>query len=182
MKTRSALPLLLLWFTCATAALAFATPAVPSGQTPPSKPYLSDAKARTQPATSFNTNAIHADRPNILLIIADDWGWPHAGAYGDTAIHTPAFDRIASEGVLFNRAFVASPSCTPSRNAILTGQDIWRLGVGANLYGQLPAQLNVYPLLLQDAGYRIGHGGKSYGPGSLDNRDQHPAGPGFGPG
>ncbi|MFI4859796.1 MAG: sulfatase, partial [Phycisphaerales bacterium JB063] len=47
---------------------------------------------------------------------------------------------------------------------------------------QLPAQLNVYPLLLQDAGYRIGHGGKSYGPGSLDNRDQHPAGPGFGPG
>ncbi len=62
------------------------------------------------------------DRPNILFCIADDWGWPHAGAYGDPVVKTPAFDRLAREGVLFDHAFVASPSCTPSRNTILTRQ------------------------------------------------------------
>ena len=39
-------------------------------------------------------------RPNILFAFADDWGWPHAGAYGDPVVKTPAFDRIAREGVL----------------------------------------------------------------------------------
>jgi len=73
-----------------------------------------------------------ADRPNILLCIADDWGWPHAGAYGDPVVKTPAFDRIAREGVLFEHAYVAAPSCTPCRNSILTGQWHWRLGQGAN--------------------------------------------------
>jgi hypothetical protein len=41
-------------------------------------------------------------RPNILLAISDDQTWRHAGAYGDTAVSTPAFDRVAREGVLFN--------------------------------------------------------------------------------
>ena len=63
-------------------------------------------------------------RPNILFAISDDQSWLHAGAYGDTVVRTPAFDRIACEGVLFTHAFTASPSCTPSRSAILTGQDI----------------------------------------------------------
>ena len=44
-------------------------------------------------------------RPNILFVIADDWSHPHAGAYGDGTVATPAFDRIAREGVLFRRAF-----------------------------------------------------------------------------
>src|SRR5204863_2042928 len=52
-------------------------------------------------------------RPNILLCIADDWSWPHAGAYGDTVVKTPTFDRVAAEGVLFTRAFCAAPSCSP---------------------------------------------------------------------
>ena len=42
--------------------------------------------------------------PNILFAIADDWGWPHAGIYGDPVVQTPTFDRLASEGVLFNHA------------------------------------------------------------------------------
>ena len=77
-------------------------------------------------------------RPNILFAIADDQSWLHAGAYGDEEIKTPAFDRIAREGVLFNYAYVACPSCTPSRGAILTGQHIWRLGEGGLLFGTLP--------------------------------------------
>lgn len=62
-----------------------------------------------------------ADRPNLVLAIADDWGWPHAGAYGDRVLKTPTFDRLAREGVLFTHAFVSSPSCTPSRGALITG-------------------------------------------------------------
>src|ERR1700736_3558674 len=61
-------------------------------------------------------------RPNILLAIADDWSWPHAGVYGDRVVKTPVFDKLAAEGVLFTRSFCVSPSCTPSRGAILTGQ------------------------------------------------------------
>lgn len=62
-------------------------------------------------------------RPNILFCIADDWGWPHAGAYGDAVVRTPTFDRLAREGVLFANAVGTAPSCTPCRNAILTAKD-----------------------------------------------------------
>ena len=70
------------------------------------------------------------ERPNILFCIADDWGWPHAGVYGDPVVRTPTFDRIAREGVLFEAAFVSSPSCTPSRNAILTGRNFKTCAAG----------------------------------------------------
>jgi len=121
-----------------------------------------------------------AARPNIVFAIADDWGWPHAGAYGDPVVQTPAFDRIAREGVLFQQAYVSSPSCTPSRNAILTGQHFWRLGTGANLWSTLDTKLQTYPHLLQDAGYFVGHWRKSWGPGRLTGWEgHHPAGPNF---
>ena len=86
------------------------------------------------------TLTCHADkRPNILFCIADDWGWPHASIYAnDTVVQTPSFDRIAREGALFHNAYVSSPSCTPCRNSLMTGQWHWRLGAGANLYGTLP--------------------------------------------
>ncbi len=106
-------------------------------------------------------------RPNVLFCIADDWGWPHAGAYGDQAVSTPTFDKLAKEGVLFDHAFVSSPSCTPSRSSILTGQDFWRLDQSANLYSTLDVQLPVYPLLLEEEGYHVGSWRKSWGPGDL---------------
>jgi len=108
-----------------------------------------------------------AKRPNILFAIADDWGWPHAGAYGDPVVKTPAFDRVAREGVLFKHAYISSPSCTPCRNSILTGQYHWRLGPGANLWSTLDPTTPVYPLLLQKAGYHVGSWRKSWGPGRL---------------
>ncbi len=61
-----------------------------------------------------------AERPNILFAISDDQSFPHASIYGDKVIKTPAFDRIAREGVLFMNAFTASPGCSPSRAALLT--------------------------------------------------------------
>jgi N-sulfoglucosamine sulfohydrolase len=120
--------------------------------------------------------------PNFLFCIADDWGWPHAGAYGDQVVKTPTFDRLAEEGILFEHSYVSSPSCTPSRNAILTGQYHWRLGEGANLWSTLDVNIPVYPLLLEEAGYFIGHWRKCWGPGDLQAggyTEQYPGGPAF---
>lgn len=121
-------------------------------------------------------NSRSLEQPNILFAIADDWGWPHAGVYGDPVVQTPTFDRLAREGVLFNHAYISSASCTPSRNAILTGQYHWRLGPGANLWSTLDPATPVYPLLLEDAGYKIGRFRKSWGPGDISNWERHPAG------
>lgn len=104
-------------------------------------------------------------RPNILFCLADDWGWPHAGALGDEVVKTPTFDRLAREGVLFERAWISSPSCTPSRNAVLTGQQFYRLGEGANLHSTLDPRHPNFMFLLREAGYRIGHWRKAWGPG-----------------
>jgi arylsulfatase A-like enzyme len=116
-------------------------------------------------------------RPSILFCIADDWSWPHAGGYGDRVVKTPAFDRIAGEGVLFSRAFCASPSCTPSRAAILTGQAPHRLEAGGNLWAFLPAKYPVYPDQLEASGYTVGMQGKGWSPGRVVDRPRNPAGP-----
>ncbi len=123
-----------------------------------------------------------AAKPNILFAIADDWGWPHAGAYGDPVVKTPSFDRLAREGVLFNHAYVSSPSCTPSRGAILTGQWHWRLKGAGNLWSVFPDQFVGYPELLEPNGYVTGHQGKAWGPGRPETVGRNLAGkryPGF---
>ncbi|MBN1420230.1 MAG: sulfatase [Planctomycetes bacterium] len=118
-------------------------------------------------------------RPSILFAISDDQSWCYAGAYGDRLVRTPAFDRVAREGVLFTHAFCSAPSCTPSRGAILTGQDFFRLEEGADLWSTLPAHFPVYPDLLEAAGYRVGFTGKGWGPGRHQpgGRKRNPAGP-----
>jgi arylsulfatase A-like enzyme len=118
-------------------------------------------------------------RPNILVAVADDWGHPHASVYGYPGVRTPAFDRVAAEGAVFRRAFCAAPTCTASRGAILTGQAPHRLGEGANLQSFLPTALDVYPDLLEAAGYRVGKTRKGWGPGVLGERTRNPAGPNF---
>lgn len=122
-----------------------------------------------------------AQRPNILLCIADDWAWPHASIYGDPVVRTPTFDRIARQGVLFTNAFCAAPSCTPSRAAILTGQAPHRLAEGGNLWGFLPARFPVYTDLLEEAGYFVGFTRKGWGPGDFKagGRRRNPAGNDF---
>ncbi|MGE3808684.1 MAG: sulfatase-like hydrolase/transferase, partial [Gemmataceae bacterium] len=110
--------------------------------------------------------AADAKRPNIVFCIADDWGWPHAGCYGDRCVKTPNFDRLAKEGVLFENAYVSSPSCTPSRGAIITGQQFFRLDQGANLWCTWPeGKFAEYPALFQKAGYHVGSYRKAWGPG-----------------
>lgn len=118
-------------------------------------------------------------RPNILLCVADDWGWPHAGVYGDKVVKTPTFDRLAKEGILFKHAFVSSPSCTPCRNALLTGQQFYRLEEGANLWSTLDVRYPNFMFLMREAGYEIGHWRKTWGPGNFKKGgySEHPCGP-----
>ncbi|MGQ0635443.1 MAG: sulfatase family protein [Planctomycetaceae bacterium] len=118
--------------------------------------------------------ADEAKRPNILFAFVDDWG-RHASAYArldgpgtlNDAVRTPNFDRVAREGVLFRRAFVSAPSCTPCRSALLSGQHFWRTGRGAILQGAVwDPQIPSFPLLLRDAGYHIGQTSKVWAPGT----------------
>ncbi|MBN2288163.1 MAG: sulfatase [Candidatus Glassbacteria bacterium] len=109
-------------------------------------------------------------QPNIIFCIADDWGWPHAPGYGDKVVKTPTFDSIASNGILFTNAFVTAPSCTPSRNSVLTGQYHWRLGPGGNLWSRFPEGPQTYPNLLEDSGYFTGTFRKAFGPGKDRSR------------
>ncbi len=118
------------------------------------------------------------ERPNILLLMSDNQSWHHMGAYGDSIVKTPNIDQIAAEGVRFTNAFCNSPSCTPARAAMLTGQDIWRIEEGANLWGTLPTKFEVFPELLEKAGYRVGYDGKGWGPGNFEanGRKRNPGG------
>ncbi len=109
------------------------------------------------------------NRPNILLLFADDLG-RYASAYADPdkpspndIIKTPVFDRIAKEGALFQNAFVSVPSCTPSRAALNTGRHFFRNGSHSQLH--FPWQkgepdpfdkIKGMPLTLRDGGYHIG--------------------------
>src|ERR1035438_1954110 len=80
-------------------------------------------------------------QPNILLLLADNWAWPHASCYHDPVIQTPTFDRLAKEGVVFTHSFAPNPSCSPSRSQLLSGQDAHRLGEAASLYGNMSSEV-----------------------------------------
>jgi uncharacterized sulfatase len=134
--------------------------------------------ALTAPAAS----GAPAAQPNILIAIADDWSHPHAGAYGCKFVKTPAFDRVAREGVLFQHCFAPNPKCSPSRASMLTGMQSFQLEEACNHHGVFPAKFKVYPDLLEAAGYHVGHTGKGWGPGSwkLGGFTRNPCGPAYG--
>ena len=119
-----------------------------------------------------------AKQPNILFCISDDQSYAHTGANGDPVIKTPAFDRVAREGIRFTHAFCDAPTCGPSRSAILTGQHIWRLEEAGNLWSTLPKKFITYPGGLGRVGYSVGFTGKAWSPGRLSagGRTSNPAG------
>ncbi len=78
------------------------------------------------------TSLIAADRPNIIFILADDLGWADTTLYGHTKFYrTPNLERLAKRGMVFSRAYSASPLCSPTRASILTGQNPARIGITA---------------------------------------------------
>ena len=106
-----------------------------------------------------------APRPNILFAIADDISYPHVGAYGTAWVETPAFDRVAAEGLLFTRAYTPNPKCAPSRATVLTGRNSWQLEEAANHWPFFPPKFKVYTEALAEAGYFVGSTGKGWAPG-----------------
>ncbi|EMB17316.1 sulfatase family protein [Rhodopirellula europaea] len=126
-------------------------------------------------------NLFAADRSNVLVAISDDQSFPHTSAYGYQAIHTPAFDRVARTGVLFNNAFTPSPGCSPMRAAFLTGRNIWEIEHAGTHASSFATKYEVYQDRLEKAGYFVGYTGKGWGPGNwkISDRSRNPAGPSF---
>lgn len=104
-------------------------------------------------------------RPNILFAIADDATFQHFGAYGTDWVKTPAFDRVAEEGVLFNNAYTPNAKCAPSRSILITGRYSWQLEEAANHVPYFPEKFKTYPEVLQENGYHVGYTGKGWAPG-----------------
>lgn len=115
--------------------------------------------------------ATPAERPNILFAVADDASYPHMSAYGCDWIETPAFDRVAEEGVLFNRAYTPNAKCAPSRSCVITGRNPWQLGTAVNHVAKFPARFTSYVEVLEAAGYAVGMTGKGWAPGDAGMRD-----------
>lgn len=123
---------------------------------------LLTGEAETKPAQAVRHAA---GRPNILLAIADDWSYGHAGAYGAKWVKTPAFDRIARSGLLFTRAYTPNAKCAPSRAIILTGRNSWQLEEAANHIPYFPAKFKTWVEALREQGYFTGLTTKGWGPG-----------------
>ena len=111
------------------------------------------------------------EKPNILFIFADDWGWGDLSCHGHPYVKTPNIDRIAKEGTDFHRFSVASGVCSPSRTAVMTGHFPARYNINGhfawvpnNARRNMPDWLNptspLLPRFLQQAGYRTAHFGK----------------------
>ena len=111
--------------------------------------------------------ATAADRPNILIIVADDLGWGDVGFNGCREIPTPNLDAIARSGVVFSAGYASHPYCSPSRAGLLTGRYQQRFGhecnpgaIGEDLTAGLPLDEVLLSDVLGRAGYRTGAVGK----------------------
>ena len=98
-------------------------------------------------------------RPNILLILTDEHPTRRVSCYGSDEVHTPYLDRIAADGVRFDRAYTCSPTCTPARAGMMTGMYPQNTGAWAN---NLPLGQGVRTLghYFRNAGYRTAYIGK----------------------
>ncbi len=115
--------------------------------------------------------AAAAERPNIIFIFADDWGYGDMGKHGSSFCETPNLDRMAEEGIDFANFTVNSPVCSPSRVAVMTGQFPARQSIHQHFQGikahikrgmpdWLDPQAPMLPRMLKEAGYTTGHFGK----------------------
>ncbi|HIE97662.1 MAG TPA: heparan N-sulfatase, partial [Fuerstia sp.] len=123
-----------------------------------------------------------ADRPNIFIAISDDVSFPHASAHGSKMVNTPAFDRVAADGVLFSGAFCPAPGCSPSRAAFLTGRHIWMIEEAGTHASYFQKKYQTFPEALQESGYFVGATGKAWSPGDYrhNGRELNPAGKRYG--
>ncbi|NQT73887.1 MAG: arylsulfatase [Chloroflexi bacterium] len=137
----------------------FVTP-TPVGNKSTPTPLLTPTSGGHDPTDSD----IVLSQPNVVLIVADDLGWNDVGYHGGAEFETPNIDRLVQEGVEFDR-FYATPICTPTRAALLTGRDALRFGTAYSTimpwdnFG-LPPQEHLMPESFQQAGYQTAMIGK----------------------
>ncbi|SDW34223.1 Arylsulfatase A [Lutibacter oricola] len=114
------------------------------------------------------SNKIFAqEKPNILVILADDLGYADLGFTGSKDIKTPNLDQLASEGVIMKNGYVTHPYCGPSRSGLMTGRYQARFGMEINLtnshydmYNGLPLTEQTFATRLKKSGYKTGVIGK----------------------
>jgi N-sulfoglucosamine sulfohydrolase len=124
---------------------------------------------------------LRGSRPNILIAISDDQSFPHCGAYGSKWLHTPAFDKIARQGILFMTCMAPSPGCAPSRSALMTGRYPWQNEQAGQHQSEYPLKYVTFPDLLEKSGYHIGYTGKGCDPFNwkISGRTRNPVGPAY---
>ena len=107
-------------------------------------------------------STMHRDRPNILLLMADQLRMDCVGVHGNRYIKTPNLDRIGNEGIRFQSAYSTTPTCVPARTALLTGLGPWRHG----MLGYTAMASNRYPVekarALAEVGYYTTSIGKNH--------------------
>ncbi len=102
--------------------------------------------------------------PNILFAISDDQSFAHTSFMGCKFVNTPAFDRIASEGVYFKNCFAGSPGCAPSRSSIVTGRYHWQNEQSGQHASSWLKKYVPFIDLLEGNGYKTGRTGKGVSP------------------
>lgn len=107
----------------------------------------------------FGIRVFAQERPNLILIMTDDQGWGQTGYYNHPVLKTPNLDKMAENGLRFDRFYAGAPVCSPTRASILTGRACVRSGVPKHGYA-LRKQEKVLPEALKNAGYATGHFGK----------------------
>lgn len=106
--------------------------------------------------------AVAADRPNVILFIADDVSWNDYGCYGNAFARTPNIDRLAAQGIRFDNAFLTASSCSPSRASVVTGRYPHNNGRASELHLPIAANLPWFPELLRKSGYFTALSGKNH--------------------
>ena len=105
--------------------------------------------------------ALAAERPNVVVIVVDDMRFDDFAAGGHAFVSTPNIDRLAGEGVMFNKAFTTSPLCSPARASLLTGQYAHNHGIVDNTDRAAQShELSTFPRAMQASGYETAFVGK----------------------
>ncbi|MCH2207829.1 MAG: sulfatase [Lentisphaerales bacterium] len=109
------------------------------------------------------------ERPNVVLIIADDMNWNDCGAYGHPTIRTAHLDKLAATGMRFDHAYLTASSCSPSRSSIITGRYPHNTGA-EQLHWALPKSSLTFVEQLKDSGYYTAAAGKWHLGNNLKDR------------
>ncbi len=108
------------------------------------------------------TATVADERPNFVLLIADDISYDDLACYGSIDARTPHIDALAKEGLLFTNAFLTASSCSPSRSSIITGRYPHNNGEAAELHRPISWHIPSFPGALRDAGYHTALAGKDH--------------------